>query len=228
MIKVTNMNFAVNNKPILKDISFNIKDGEHVAIVGGNGAGKTTIIESILGLNSKYSGKVEFNFDYQKSPLEKIGVQFQDSNYPIGLSTQEIIDFFIKKGNIKDTKFVNDLIDEFKINEFIHKDASKISGGQAQKLNVLLSLMTKPKVLFMDELSTGLDVFSRNIITKIVKNYIDKNQATLLLVTHIASEIETFADRVLVIERGKLINDFSKKEILTKYKSINLFLNSLK
>ncbi|MCK5866765.1 MAG: ABC transporter ATP-binding protein [Mycoplasmataceae bacterium] len=228
MIKVSNLSFKIKDKQILKDISFAIKDGERIAIVGGNGAGKTTLVESMLQLNKSYTGEVKYDFDYKKSPLEKVGVQFQDSIFPAGLTVRDIIEYFSKKGKDVDVEFQNELIKTMGIDQYIDVDSSKISGGQAQKLNVLLALIAKPKLLFMDELTTGLDVCSRSTITNEVEKYLRKNKATLLLVTHTAGEIERFIDRVLVLEKGKLVNDLSVKEIVKEHKSVEEFLLSLK
>ncbi|MCK5807273.1 MAG: ABC transporter ATP-binding protein [Mycoplasmataceae bacterium] len=228
MIKVTKLSFKIKDKQILKDISFSIKDGEKIAIVGGNGAGKTTLIESMLQLNKSYTGKVEYDFEYKKSPLEKVGVQFQDSIFPQGLSVRDVIDYFSKKGKNIDVTFEKELIKTMGIDKYIDVDSSKISGGQAQKLNVLLALIAKPKLLFMDELTTGLDVSSRSVITNEVEKYLKENKATLLLVTHTAGEIERFIDRVLVLEKGTLVNDLSVKEIIKKHKSVEEFLLKLK
>ena len=228
MIKVSNLSFKIKDKQILEDISFSIKEGEKIAIVGGNGAGKTTLIESMLQLNKSYTGEVKYDFEYNKSPLEKVGVQFQDSMFPQGLTVRDVIEYFSKKGKDVDVEFEKTLIKTMGIDQYIDVDSSKISGGQAQKLNVLLALIAKPKLLFMDELTTGLDVSSRSIITNEVERYLEENNATLLLVTHTAGEIERFIDRVLVLEKGKLINDLSVEEIIKEYKNVELFLLSLK
>ena len=227
MIEIKNLNFKKKNNQILKNINLLIKTGEKVAIVGANGAGKTTLVESILNINKKWNGEIIFDFKYDKSPLEKIGVQFQDSNYPEGLSVREIIDFFKSKSLKIDHSFVDKMINEFKVNEFIDIDSSKISGGQAQKLNVLLALLSKPDILFMDELTTGLDVSSRSVITNFVSKYIASKEKTLILVTHTPGEIERFIDRVIVLKNGEISQDVKTKDIIKKYLSIELFLNQL-
>lgn len=227
MIKVKDLNFKVKDKEILKDISFEINTSERVAIVGGNGAGKTTLIESMLGINKKISGEVIFDFEYDKSPLEKIGVQFQDSNFPDGLLVDDIIEFFSDKTINIDKEFKEKLIKDFNIDDFRYVESSKLSGGQSQRLNVFLALMSKPKYLFMDELTTGLDVTARNTIVGIVNDYINKNKATLILITHNPSEIDKFIDRVIVLKKGKLVNDIKKDELIKKYKTSSAFLESI-
>ena len=228
MIKISNLSFNIKGKQILDNISFSIKDGERVAIVGGNGAGKTTLVAYILQLNKSYTGDVEYDFEYKKSPLEKVGVQFQDSVFPAGLTVRDIIEYFSKRGKDVDVKFEKVLIKKMGIDEYIDVDSSKLSGGQSQKLNVLLALISKPKLLFMDELTTGLDVSSRSTITNEVEKYLKDNKATLLLVTHTAGEIERFIDRVLVLEKGKLVSDLKVKDIIKKHKNIEKFLLTLK
>ncbi|MBQ5543572.1 MAG: ABC transporter ATP-binding protein, partial [Mycoplasmataceae bacterium] len=152
--------YAVNN------ISFNINPNENIAFIGANGAGKTTTVETIAGINKPTEGKILYNYDYKKSFQEGIGIQFQDSSYPKGVTVKNVIDFLkdaygLNKDKINDLEF-DHLLDVFRIKEFYHTDARKLSGGQQQRLNVLLSLMHKPKVLFLDELVTGLDIQIRN------------------------------------------------------------------
>ena len=113
----------------------------------------------MVGLNKPTKGDIKFNYEYKSSHLEKIGIQFQDSSYPAGLSVKNIIDFVVEVFNVKSDKDeINSLIKIFGISEFYKKRATSLSGGQLQRLNALLAIIQKPKVLFLDELSTGLDI----------------------------------------------------------------------
>ena len=227
MIDVKDLSVQIGSKHILKDINITIKEGERVALVGANGAGKTSLVEVIIGLNKNYSGKINFNFKYDKSPLEKIGVQFQDALYPNGLSVGDVVEFFIEKTDTPDLELVEMMKRDFGISEFWDAKSSKISGGQAQKINILLALLNKPKVLFLDELTTGLDVHSKGELVNFIETYIKTKKITLILVTHTAGEIERFIDRVIVLSKGQVINKISTKDIKKKYKNIEEFLYSL-
>ncbi len=227
MIKITNLNRVVKDNYILTDINLTFKAGEKVAIVGGNGAGKTSLIETIIGIAAKSSGTVEFDYKFQKSPLEIVGVQFQDSNFPPGLKVNEIINFFLAKALHKNEALVKKLIKAFKIDDFLDFDGSKISGGQAQKVNVLLALLNKPKIIILDELTTGLDVFAQSTIVDEVEKYINKEKATMLLVSHNATEIERLATRVVLLDKGKVTFDGKVTDIIKKHKSVANFLKKL-
>ncbi|MBO7084658.1 ABC transporter ATP-binding protein [bacterium] len=159
--------YAVNN------ISFDINYLENLAFIGANGAGKTTTVEIIAGINKPTSGTIDYNFKYKKSFQEQIGIQFQDSSYPRGITVKNVIDFMrdaqgVDKERMSDEEF-DELLDIFKIKEFYNLGASKLSGGQQQRLNVLLSLMHKPKIIFLDELATGLDIQIRHKLEEFVQ-----------------------------------------------------------
>ncbi|MBP5783919.1 ABC transporter ATP-binding protein [bacterium] len=159
--------YAVNN------ISFDINYLENLAFIGANGAGKTTTVEIIAGINKPTSGTIDYNFKYKKSFQEQIGIQFQDSSYPRGITVKNVIEFMrdaqgVDKERMSDEEF-DELLDIFKIKEFYNLGASKLSGGQQQRLNVLLSLMHKPKVIFLDELATGLDIQIRHKLEEFVQ-----------------------------------------------------------
>ncbi|MGL6125085.1 MAG: ABC transporter ATP-binding protein [Metamycoplasmataceae bacterium] len=214
-----------NTKTVLHDISFQIREGESIGILGGNGAGKTTLVEILAGLNKQTSGDVKYLFDYKKNYLEEVGIQFQESSYPLGLSVKEIIAFVIEIYNAKiDTSELHALIHIFGINEYYKKNASSLSGGQQQRLNALLALIHKPKVLFLDEISTGLDITIRTKIKEFIKLYAKENNMTVVLVSHNMEEVEFLVDRILIIDKGLVVVNAAKKEILEKYGSLSNFI----
>lgn len=212
-------------KTVLHDISFQIRQFESVGILGGNGAGKTTLVEILAGLNKQTSGEIDYLFEYENNYLEEIGIQFQDSSYPPGLSVKEIIYFVLDIYKTKiDTNELNALIKIFGINEYYKKHVSSLSGGQQQRLNALLALLHKPKVLFLDEISTGLDITIRTKIKNFIKLYAKENNMTLVLVSHDMEELEFLVDRILIIDKGYVVVNTTKSEILKKHKSISDFI----
>ncbi|MGL4252102.1 MAG: ABC transporter ATP-binding protein [Metamycoplasmataceae bacterium] len=212
-------------KTVLQDITFKIREGEAVGILGANGAGKTTLVEILAGLNKQTSGEVHYLFDYKKSYLEEVGIQFQESSYPPGLSVKEIIAFVIEIYGTKiDDNELNALIHIFGINEFYKKQASSLSGGQQQRLNALLALIHKPKVLFLDEISTGLDITIRTKIKDFIKVYAKENNMTLVLISHDMEEVEYLVDRVIIIDKGIILVDMDKEEILDKHENLTDFI----
>ena len=211
----------------LKNISIDINKNEKIAIVGANGAGKTTLIEIILKIIKPTSGKVIMNFDYNKSPLEKIGVQFQDSTYPNDLTVSEIVEFFIDVSNNKiDQKSFDKMVVAFQMKSFIKKNASLLSGGQKQKLSVFLALVSNPEIIFLDELTTGLDIRVSKSITKFIQEYITLNDRTMILVSHNPFEIEKLCNRIIAIKDGEIVYDKSTKSIKKEFKNLNTFMES--
>ncbi|MGL5590574.1 MAG: ABC transporter ATP-binding protein [Metamycoplasmataceae bacterium] len=212
-------------KTVLQNITFQIREGESLGILGANGAGKTTLVEILAGLNKQTSGEVNYLFDYKKSYLEEVGIQFQESSYPPGLSVKEIIAFVIEIYGTKiDDNELNALIHIFGINEFYKKQASSLSGGQQQRLNALLALIHKPKVLFLDEISTGLDITIRTKIKDFIKVYAKENNMTLVLISHDMEEVEYLVDRVIIIDKGIILVDMDKEEILDKHENLTDFI----
>ena len=227
MIDIKDLTLKYKDKYILDKINIKINKGDRIALVGGNGAGKTTLIEIMLGIQKPTSGKVSFNFDYKTTPLERIGVQFQDAKFPLGLTVKNLIAFFEEKALSVNKKVLEKFRKELGIDEFSERDAALISGGQAQKLNVLLSLINNPEILVLDELTTGLDIYAKSQILKIVQEYLKGTNKTLILVTHSKTEVEEFANRVILLKNGKKLIDENKSALVKKYKKISNVLDHI-
>jgi len=229
MIKIKNLNKKIGKKQILKDINLEINEGDRIALIGGNGAGKTTLIETILGIQSPDSGTISYTFEYSHSPLEQIGVQFQDANYPYGLTVRRIIDFFKEKAISPDIELIDRFIKELEMDKFIDTDGSQISGGEAQKLNILLALINKPKIIFLDELTTGLDIVSRNIILEFIERYIkERANSTMVIITHMPNEIKKFCNKIVLMKNGRIEWVYSLKDLKNNNTSIDEVMDSIK
>lgn len=214
-------------KVVLNNINFEIREGENVAFLGTNGAGKTTLVEILAGLNKPTSGTVEYKFAYDKTPLEKLGIQFQDSSYPPGITVKEVIKFIIGVYSCKvSEEELEGLINIFGIDIFYKRRASSLSGGQQQRLNALLAIIHKPKVIFLDEISTGLDISIRTRIKDFIKEYAIENGMTIVLVSHDMPEIEYLADRIIVLDKGTIVASIYKDEIMAKYGDVTNFISN--
>ena len=222
--KVFNSN--KNKFVALDDLSFTLYNNENVALLGANGAGKTTTVEMIIGLNTPTDGEILYLYDYDFNFQEEIGIQFQDSSYPIGLNVCNIIDFMIDVYNIDITKDeIISVVTAFGLHEYLKKPAKSLSGGQQQRFNILLALLHKPKIVFLDELSTGLDIHIKNEIRVFVKNYCEKFKINIILVSHDIEEIENITDRIMILQNGKLKVDINKSKVKKYAKSLNDLFN---
>lgn len=209
----------------VKDLSLNIFDKENLALLGANGAGKTTLIEMIVGINKPTSGKIHYNYKYRNSYQEGIGVQFQDSSYPIGLKVKNIVEFMIEVYDVKiNDKELKHMIKMFGLEPFWKKHARSLSGGQQQRLNVLLALLHKPKVVFLDELSTGLDISVREQIKTFVYDYCKMNNINIVLISHDIAEVNLLCDRIVIMQKGQIKVDIYKDEAIKKFGSIEKLL----
>ena len=225
ILKVKKVTKEYGELKALNNISFELMPGERVGLIGGNGAGKTTISEIIVGLNKGTKGTIEYGFDYKEQPQEKIGMQFQDSNYPSGLTIKDIIKFAINVHKIKiSNKELTNLLNIFQMTDFYNRPSRSLSGGQRQKLNILLSVLHKPKLVIFDELSTGLDVLARDEIIKFSDTLLRQNGISAILISHHVEEIERICDKVIVLDHGKVIERASIADIKKEHGTLEEFL----
>ncbi|MGL6124950.1 MAG: ATP-binding cassette domain-containing protein [Metamycoplasmataceae bacterium] len=208
-----------------EDITINFKAGEHVAILGSNGAGKTVFIEQMIGLNMPTSGSFQYNYKTKINYQEALGIQFQNSSYPPGLKCKDIVLFLKEAYHVEiSNEELEILIQEFGVNKFYNKSAHSLSGGQQQRLNLMLAIMHKPKLVFLDELSTGLDIKIRTTIKKFIKRFAAENNMTIVVISHDMAEVDYLADRIIVFQSGKVVVDDMKANILKKNKDLEVFL----
>ncbi|MGL4950521.1 MAG: ATP-binding cassette domain-containing protein [Mycoplasma sp.] len=214
-------------KLIYEDLSFNIYEHEVVAFLGGNGAGKTITVESICGYRQFAGGEIKYNYDYTNNPYEKLSVQFQDLKFPSSLTVKDMIDIVLKIVNIKITDLdeFNNSLEVFELKQNLNVKVTKLSGGQQQRLNVFLSLLNKPKVLFLDEFTTGLDIAIKNAIRDFIMDYCKKYGITVVLISHDNNIINEMCDRIIILANKKIMIDMSKGNVIKKFGSVSKLLN---
>jgi ABC-2 type transport system ATP-binding protein len=194
------------NFQAVKGISFDVKEGEIFGLLGPNGAGKSTTLEIIETLRPKTSGKVfvdGFDLDTKPNEIKKIiGVQLQTSGYYPGLNLLQLIELF--------SGLYNQKVDPIGLLEMVNlKDKAKakvkeLSGGQKQRFSVATTLINKPRIIFLDEPTTGLDPQARRSLWELVRN-IRANGTTVIITTHYMDEAEYLCDRVAIIDSGKIV-----------------------
>ncbi|MFV8481420.1 ABC transporter ATP-binding protein [Mycoplasma sp. SK341A] len=208
--------YAVN------DMNLTLYQGQNVALLGSNGAGKTTTVEMIVGISNPTSGQIIYNMqEAGKINNALIGIQFQDSSYPQGLTVKDVI-VSMKKiyGSALDEADIENLIKIFGIDEFIFNKASALSGGQQQRLNALLAIIHCPKLIILDELSTGLDIKIKSRLIHFIKKFAIANESSILLISHDVNEVEIIADRIVIMHKGKIIYDALKEETIAEFGSV--------
>ena len=187
-------------------ISFAVGAGEIFGMVGPNGAGKTTTIECLEGMRSPDSGEIRvLGLDPRKDGRElreRIGVQLQQSSLPDDMKVWEALDLF--SSYYRKPAPWQPLLDRLEITDKRNVRFSKLSGGQKQRLFIALALVNDPELVFLDELTTGLDPHARRSMWDLVRGIRERGK-TVFLTTHYMEEAEHLCDRVLVIDHGRIV-----------------------
>jgi ABC-2 type transport system ATP-binding protein len=191
----------------VKGISFDVYEGEIFGLLGPNGAGKSTTLEIIETLREKTSGKVIVDgLDLDKEPdnIKKIiGVQLQTSGFYPGLNLLELIDLFA--GLYNQVVDPMDLLKLVNLEDKAKNKFKEMSGGQKQRFSIATTLINKPRVVFLDEPTTGLDPQARRNLWELIKT-IRAEGTTVILTTHYMDEAEQLCDRIAIMDEGKIIS----------------------
>lgn len=187
-------------------VSFTVEEGEIFGMVGPNGAGKTTTIECVEGLRQPDKGQIQVlgldphRHGYQLR--ERIGIQLQEAALPERLKVWEALDLF---GSFYSRKLKPDfLLEQMGLMEKKLSPFEKLSGGQKQRLLIALALVNDPELLFLDELTTGLDPQARRAMWDLIRNIRNRGK-TIFLTTHYMEEAERLCDRVAIIDHGRIV-----------------------
>lgn len=224
MIKINNLTKKYKEKLAVDNLNLEIKTGELFSLLGTNGAGKTTTIKMISTLILPTSGTININgLDIIKD-REKIkriiNISPQETAIAPNLTVLENLYFMAGIYEIKKAKEkINELIKLFKLEEVLNQKAKTLSGGYQRKLSIAISLINDPEILFLDEPTLGLDVISRRELWHIIENL--KGKITIILTTHYMEEAEILSDRIGIINKGKLIELGTSKELIKKTNAKN-------
>lgn len=209
----------------VKDLSFTIQEGELVGFIGPNGAGKTTTLKTLAGLLYPTSGFVSvLDFDpWNKSTefLKQISVVFGQKNQLWwDLPVIKTFEYTKEIYEIKDRDYeknLTELVNLMGVSKLLKTQVRKLSLGQRMKMELIASLIYKPKVLFLDEPTIGLDLIAQQNLRDFIYEYNKKNKATILLTSHNMSDLVDLARRVIVIDDGRLIFDGMFEELTSKF-----------
>lgn len=207
MIEVQALEKIIKGRTILSNISFEIKSGECVALIGPNGAGKTTLMSCLLGDRKATKGQVLLDglAPQDQSNKEKVAVLPQENAIPTDLKVKELLRFFqaIYKDSLTDVEIDSLLCFS---PEQKNQLAGKLSGGQKRLLAFVICLIGKPKLLFLDEPTAGMDTSTRQRFWEIVHELKEKG-VTIFYTSHYIEEVEHTAERILVLHQGRLLRD---------------------
>lgn len=206
MIKVTNLKKSYNTFEAVKGISFQVHEGEIFGLLGPNGAGKSTTLEIMETLREKTSGEISIGgFDLDKEPNEIkkiIGVQLQTSGFYPGLKLVELIKLFNGLYNKEVDPIA--LLKKVNLEDKAKSIYKSLSGGQKQRFSIATTLINDPKIIFLDEPTTGLDPQARRNLWDLIKNIRDAG-TTVIITTHYMDEAEYLCDRVAIMDEGQII-----------------------
>ena len=214
--------------PALDDISFSINDTELVGFIGPNGAGKTTTLKILSGILYPTSGEVNvMGF----KPFEKKPAFLREISFIMGQRNQLLWDlpasdtFELNKEvyGVPDHQYKNmisSLSDLLKCGDLIEKPVKSLSLGERMKMELIAGLLHKPKVIFFDEPTIGLDIFSQTAVREFIQTYQKEFKSTIMLTSHYLEDVKRLASRLIIIDHGHILYDGSLAEILEKYSRV--------
>ncbi|VYU69982.1 ATP-binding cassette domain-containing protein [Clostridium tertium] len=222
MISINNLEVKYGKElALLIKSPIKFESGDRVGIIGSNGAGKTTLVKAILGL-IKYNGSIN-----TKVKPEEMSAHMQFNNYVDTMAVKHIIEAILDT-KIKNNKELQELINFFDFNPCLNKRYSALSGGQKQRLTIILVLIQDAPLAFFDEVTSGLDFETRQqLMSKIEEWYRNKN-TTICIVSHYYEELEQLTNKILILEKGRVVDFGDKEELFRKYcgKSIIILANN--
>lgn len=222
-ITVDGLTKSYAGRTVVDHLSFTVQKGEVFGLLGHNGAGKSTTIELLLGLKKQEQGKATIlgmePGANRKKLFERVGVQFQSSNYQCNIRVDEACqERALLYAHPADYR---ELLKQFGIGHLEKSSVNKLSGGEKQKLSVVLALVGKPEIVFLDELTTGLDVAARHEVWRTLKGLKEKG-LTIFLTTHYMEEAENLCDHLCLMKNGRKVAEGTVQEIVAKSPYDNL------
>jgi ABC-2 type transport system ATP-binding protein len=229
-IEVKNIFKSFKSVQAVRGISFSIQAGEFVALLGPNGAGKTTLVEIMEGLRKPDSGEIFIdgkNWQNNEKELRQIiGLSLQETRFSEKLKVDETVRLFASFFKL-DANRADEVIKLVGLEEKQRAIIGTLSGGQKQRLALAVALLNSPKILFLDEPTTGLDPHSRFDLWNILKELKNKENTILILTTHYMEEAQSLCDHIIIIDEGKKLKEGKLDELLDEnsHNLDELFIN---
>ena len=205
-IEVEQLVKSYGDLPAVRNLSLRVPKGSVFGLLGANGAGKTTAIECMLGLKSRDSGTVSVlgmnPHTDRKTLFERVGVQLQAANYQDKITVGELCE--VTQSLYRNAADYKKLLGRFGISDKIKAPVNELSGGQKQRLFIILALIPDPEVVFLDELTTGLDTRARRDVWKMLKE-LKTGGLTIFLASHFMDEVEALCDTICILKHGEAV-----------------------
>lgn len=222
-IRIANLSKSFGSRKVVDDLSFDVEKGQVFALLGHNGAGKSTTIDLILGLKTPDAGSARIlgmnAGKNRKQVFERVGVQLQHTQYQSSITVEEAC---IEYASLYPCPGdYHKLLEQFGLAALGRSLVSKLSGGERQKLSVVLALIGNPEIVFLDELTTGLDVVARREVWRTLKQ-LKKQGLTIFLTTHYMEEAEALCDRVCIIRHGRKVVEGTIAQVIAQSGQTNL------
>ena len=220
-LETKKVNFSYNKKEVLKDITLDTKEGTITAIIGKSGSGKSTLLKLISGVISKsHKGKIKIFGKNKLWKKSKVGFVPQELSFIPDLSIKDNIKLCGLNSGVSEKKALEKakyLLELLKLNEPEDKKPEELSGGQKVRLNIILSLLNDPEVIILDEPFVGLDFKNRKLLWHFLES-LKRKKKSVILTSHLLSEIEEHSDKILIIKKGKIFFNGRPEKLKEKLK----------
>ena len=235
LLSVKNLAKKIKSKTIVKDINFSVNSSEIVGLLGPNGAGKTTTFYSIAGLIKPTKGEIFFNgqeiTNMAMHSRSKLGISYlpQESSIFLNLSVKDNIlglAQLCESDSISVKKIYDEIIEEFNLSDMLNQNGRELSGGQRRRVEIARCLVTKPKIILMDEPFAGIDPVAVDDIKKILNNLLSK-EISILITDHNVGAALAICKRALILSEGKILAEGSTNELINNSKVKEVYLGEM-
>ena len=222
IVEVDNLTKRFEDFTAVDGISFQIRQGEIFGVLGPNGAGKTTTIQMLLGLVTPTSGSIRmFGLDletHREQILSQVNFSSTYISMPLSLTVEENLRFVARLYGMADIKRrIDDVVKILEMEEFRNKVTRKLSSGQLTRLTLAKAILTEPKILFLDEPTASLDPDNADKIRGVLKEVRRSTGLSILYTSHNMKEMEEMSDRIIFLQRGKIVAQGTAQEIIERF-----------
>ena len=227
-LEVKNLTKNFNSTVAVNNISFKIEKNNTLGLLGPNGCGKTTSIGMMLGLITPSSGEIfindiKLNSENRIQLLSLMNFASPYIELPKKLTVRENLDVYARLyGVAKKAERIDELTEDLNLNKFLNKNTGELSSGQKNRVSLAKSLINKPRLLFLDEPTASLDPDVGDFVREYLEKYKNKNELTILLASHNMKEVERLCDKIIMMKQGKIVDEGTCDELISKHGRKNL------